>query len=319
VASFNRVLITGGCGFIGSNLIETLRRNQSCEIRVLDNESSGSARDIAQFDVELIEGDITEVSDVNRALKGVDVVVHLAADTRVLDSIANPEHNFRTNVIGTFNILSRMKEAGVTTIVNASTGGAILGEVEPPVHEGMAASPLAPYGASKLSAEGYCSAFSGAYGFSATSLRFSNVYGPRSYHKGSVVAHFFKQITAGKELIVYGDGTQTRDYVFVGDLCDGILHAMQSGQSGVLQLGTGIATTINELIDHFRALLGAQFPIQVRYEPFRPGELRNTWCDIEKARRAFGYDPQTRIASGLARTWDWFREAMPASPTAVVS
>jgi UDP-glucose 4-epimerase len=319
VASFKRVLITGGCGFIGSNLIELLRTHDNCEIRVLDNESSGSKSDVAQFDVDLICGDITDATDVAAALKGVDMVVHLAADTRVLDSIAAPEHNFRTNVAGTFNILSRMKDAGVTRIVNASTGGAILGEVEPPVHEEMAASPLAPYGASKLAAEGYCSAFSGAYGFSATSLRFSNVYGPRSYHKGSVVAHFFKQITAGKELVVYGDGTQTRDYVFVGDLCEGILLAMQSGQSGVFQLGTGIATTINELIDQFRILLGHEFQINVRYEPFRAGELRNTWCDIEKSRRAFGYDPQTRIASGLARTWSWFREALPESPTAVVS
>ncbi len=319
MANFNRVLITGGCGFIGSNLIELLRARESCEIRVLDNESSGSRGDLARFDVDLITGDITNETDVTSALRGVDIVVHLAADTRVLDSIKAPEHNFRTNVAGTFNILSRMKEAGVTRIVNASTGGAILGEVEPPVHEEMAASPLAPYGASKLAAEGYCSAFSGAYGFSATSLRFSNVYGPRSYHKGSVVAHFFKQITAGQELVVYGDGTQTRDYVFVEDLCDGIFLAMQSGQSGVFQLGTGIATTINELIDQFKNLLGAEFSIKVRYEPFRAGELRNTWCDIEKARRAFGYDPQTRIAAGLARTWQWFREAMPASPTAVVS
>jgi UDP-glucose 4-epimerase len=309
-AEFTRVLITGGCGFIGSNLIELLRRNENCEIRVLDNESSGSKSDIAAFGVDFVGGDVNDATAVAKAVKGVDLVVHLAADTRVIDSIAAPEPNFRTNVSGTFNLLCRMREAGITRIVNASTGGAILGEVEPPVHEEMAAAPLSPYGASKLAAEGYCSAFTGAYGFLATSLRFSNVYGPRSYHKGSVVAHFFKRILEGKDLSVYGDGTQTRDYVFVEDLCEGILLAMKSGTGGVFQLGTGVPTTINELISLIRENLGSEFPVTVRYEAFRPGELRNTWCDIRKARSALGYDPKTPVALGLLRTWGWFREAM---------
>jgi UDP-glucose 4-epimerase len=314
--SFTKVLVTGGCGFIGSNLIELLRDREDCQIAVLDNESTGSLRDIADFGVQFVRGSIEDPAAVAEALRGVDLVVHLAADTRVIDSIAAPEVNFRTNVAGTFNLLCRMKDAGVRRIVNASTGGAILGEVEPPVHEGMAASPLAPYGASKLAAEGYCSAFAGAYGFSAMSLRFSNVYGPRSYHKGSVVAHFFKRILEGRELVVFGDGSQTRDYVFVGDLCEGILSAMKSGLSGVYQLGTGIPTTIDELISQMKAALGDEFAIAVRHEDFRPGELRRTWCDIEKARAAFGYNPQTPLAQGLSQTWRWFRDAMAARPDA---
>lgn len=316
MGTFRSILVTGGCGFIGSNLIELLRQREDCDIRVLDDESTGSKRDIAPFDVEIIEGDIADARCVDKALKGVDVVVHLAADTRVVDSIAKPEQNFRTNVAGTFNLLCRMKEAGVSRIVNASTGGAILGEVEPPVHEGMAAAPLSPYGASKLAAEGYCSAFAGAYGFSATSLRFSNVYGPRSYHKGSVVAHFFRQILAREELVVYGDGSQTRDYVFVGDLCEGILMVLKSGARGVFQLGTGVPTTINELIAKMEGVLGDDLELRVRYEPFRPGELRHTWCDISNARRAFGYTPGTALDVGLRRTWEWFSEAMVAGKTA---
>jgi UDP-glucose 4-epimerase len=316
VQPLKSVLITGGCGFIGSNLIKLLRERESCSIRVLDDESTGSKRDIDAFDVEVIHGDIGDAKLVQKALAGVDVVVHLAADTRVIDSIADPEKNFRTNVLGTFNLLCRMREGGVTRIVNASTGGAILGEIEPPAHEEIAASPLAPYGASKLAVEGYCSAFAGAYGFSAMSLRFSNVYGPRSYNKGSVVAHFFKRILAGEDVVVYGDGSQTRDYVFVEDLCEGIVRAMKSEGSGVFQLGTGKPTSINELLELIKQVVGSGFPFAARYEDFRPGELRHTWCDITKARRALGYDPKTPVRDGLARTWAWFREAMAVKKTA---
>ena len=310
MARFSRVLITGGCGFIGSNLIELLRRDDNCEIRVLDNESTASKKDLSGFDVDVVLGDICDTSVVARAIKNVDLVVHLAADTRVMDSIADPERNFRTNVIGTFNLLDLMRKGGINRIVNASTGGAILGEVEPPVHEEIAAAPLSPYGASKLAAEGYCSAFAGSYGFSATSLRFSNVYGPRSYHKGSVIAHFFKRLLAGEDLVVYGDGEQIRDFVFVGDICEGIHLAMRAQKSGVFQLGSGIPTSVNQLLDQMKAMLGDQFRVGVRYEPFRAGELRRTWCDIAKARRALEYDPKTRLPEGLAQTWGWFREAM---------
>ena len=308
--SFKRILITGGCGFIGSNLIDVLRSRDNVEIRVLDNEATGSRDELAEFDVEMLFGDVADPAVVDRALANVDLVVHLAADTRVMDSIADPEQNFRTNVVGTFNLLCRMRSAGVDRIVSASTGGAILGEIEPPVHEAMAASPLSPYGASKLSAEGYCSAFSGAYGFAATSLRFSNVYGPRSYHKGSVIAQFFKRLLADEDLVVYGDGTQTRDFVFVSDLCEGIVLAMKSGTSGVFQLGSGIPTTLNELIDEMRSTVGTDRRVSVRFEPFRAGEIHRTWCDIGKARRSLGYDPKTTLAEGLARTWGWFRRAM---------
>ncbi len=307
---FSRVLITGGCGFIGSNLINLLRKRVDCEIRVLDNCTSGSERDIAEFNVELIVGDINDADAVAKAVKNVDLVVHLAADTRVVESISAPERNFQTNVVGTFNLLCSMRTAGVSRIVNASTGGAILGEIDPPAHENIAASPVSPYGASKLAAEGYCSAFAGVYGFSATSLRFANVYGPRSYHKGSVVAHFFKQLLARQTLVVFGDGAQTRDYVFVEDICDGIMRAMESAESGVFQLGTGTPTSVNELIALMTNVVGDEFPVQVRYEPFRSGELRRSWCDIAKARRVLKYDPRTSLAGGLARTWEWFQQSM---------
>lgn len=305
--SKDRILITGGCGFVGANLIEILREKTDYHIRVLDNESMGRADWIKQFEVEFTHGDIRSYEDLRDALKDIDLVVHLAADTRVMDSILDPTLNFETNVAGSFTLLSTMREMGVQSLVNASTGGAILGEVPPPVSEEMVPNPVSPYGASKLAVEGYCSAFAGAYGMSATSLRFSNVYGVHSYHKGSVVAHFYKNILAGRPLIVYGDGSQTRDYVFSRDLAVGILSAMNSGKSGVYQLGTGRPTTINELIEEMRRIVGANYDFDVKYENFRDGEIRHTYCNIDKAKKKLGYAPSTELREGLEFTWEWFK------------
>jgi len=267
----------------------------------------GRADWIKQFEVEFICGDIRNIEDLRSALKNINLVVHLAADTRVIDSIVDPTLNFETNVAGSFALLSTMREMGVQRLVNASTGGAILGEVPPPVSEEMVPNPVSPYGASKLAVEGYCSAFAGAYGMSAASLRFSNVYGVHSYHKGSVVAHFYKNILAGRPLTIYGDGSQTRDYVFSRDLAAGILSAMKSGKSGVYQLGTGRPTTINGLIEEIRKVVERNYTVDVKYENFRDGEIRHTYCAIDKAIRDLNYAPATDLREGLEVTWEWFK------------
>jgi UDP-glucose 4-epimerase len=299
-----KVLITGGCGFIGSNLVAHLLEAGGYAVSVLDNEVLGKREHIESKEIAFVRGDVRDRATVEQAVAGMDVVVHLAADTRVMDSIADPTFNFENNVVGTFNLLWAMKQAGVTRLVNASTGGAILGEVPPPVHEGMLPEPQSPYGASKLAAEGYCSAFAGSFGMRTLSLRFSNVYGPRSFHKGSVVAAFCKRILEGKPLIVYGDGSQVRDYVFTEDLCSGIRAAIESDHNGVLQLGTGVGTDLNRLIDILKKTV--ERPVEVEYQDFRAGEIRNTFCDISKARRVLGYDPSTTLEDGIRRTWDWF-------------
>jgi UDP-glucose 4-epimerase len=302
-----RVLITGGCGFVGANLIAHLNAAGGHEVRVLDNESLGKREHIAGLDAEFVHGDIRDARALASALAGMEAVIHLAADTRVIDSIANPELNFDVNVIGTFRLLQAMREVGITRLVNASTGGAILGEVPPPVHEEMVPRPLSPYGASKLAVEGYCSAFAASYGFKPVSLRFSNVYGPRSFHKGSVVAAFMKRILAGKPLIVYGDGEQTRDYVFVSDLCQGIVAGLRTERPGVYQLGTGRPMSINGLIAAISTVVAPR-RVEVVHEPARAGEVMHTWCDISRARAGLGYDPSTPLAEGLAETWAWFTE-----------
>jgi UDP-glucose 4-epimerase len=302
-----RVLITGGCGFVGSNLTRAIvARGRADSLVVLDDETMGSPRDLPEVALEYHKGDIRDLDLVSRVVKGCDTIIHLAANTRVIESIEDPTLNFEVNVRGTFNVLLAARDAGVRRVVMASTGGAILGDVEPPVHEGMVPQPAAPYGASKLAAEGYGHAFAGSYGMQITALRFSNVYGPRSYRKGSAVAHFFKQILDGKPIVVYGDGSQVRDFVFVGDLCRGILQAIDADVSGVFQLGSGVPTSINELLVEMERVVGAGRWPGVQYADWRAGEVRRTYCDVAKARGAFDFRPETPLAAGLDATWRWF-------------
>ena len=304
-----RVLITGGAGFIGSNLVAHLAAAGSYEIVVLDDESLGSLERLREHGVRAIKADILDDAALDRALEGVEIVVHLAADTRVVESIENPEKNFHVNVLGTFRLLQKARAAGVERFVNASTGGAILGEVTPPIDETMAANPASPYGASKLAAEGYCSAFHQAYGLSTISLRFSNIYGLRSWHKGSVVAGFFKRILNNEELVIFGDGSQVRDYLFAGDLVMGIERAMQSTVAGPVQLASGCPTSLTELVDLMLGIVGSDYDIRIRHEPFRAGEVRATWCDISRARDVLNFEPRTSLEDGLRRTWNWFQSA----------
>lgn len=310
-----KVLITGGCGFVGSNLIrQFLERGRGEQIAVLDNETMGSPRDLPDSGIEYHKGDICDLDLVSRVVKGCDTIIHLAANTRVIESIEDPTLNFEVNVRGTFNILLAARDAAVPRVVMASTGGAILGDVEPPVHEGMVPQPAAPYGASKLAGEGYGYAFAGSYGMQVTALRFSNVYGPRSYRKGSAVAHFFKQVLDGKSITVYGDGSQIRDFVFVVDLCRGILQAIDADVSGVFQLGSGKPTSINELLVDMKQVVGDGGWPDVHFADWRAGEVRKTYCDITKAHQAFGFTPETRLVDGLQETWRWFlsQTAKPA-------
>ena len=303
------VLITGGCGFIGANLVRVLTELDLVRsIRVVDDESSGCRGAIAPCDVEFVKGDIRDRDLMRRALRNIDAVVHLAADTSVIESLADPMKSFDVNVAGSFQLLMLMREAGVSRLVNASTGGALLGEATPPVHEEMIPRPTSPYGAAKASVEAWCSAFAGSYGLESVSLRFSNVYGPMSLHKGSVVATFIRRILDGAPLVVYGDGSQTRDYVFVDDLCEGVVAAMTAGRSGAFQLGSGIGTTINRLIEEITKVIDSGYRPRVRYEPFRVGEVRHNWTDVRKARDELGWTPRTSLPAGLARTWSWFRD-----------
>lgn len=305
-SALTKIVVTGGAGFIGLNLINHLQNCGPFELTVIDDESLGSRQHINNSRVHFIKGDIRDDNALDEAFAGQDAIVHLAADTRVIDSIENPSHNFSVNVVGTFKVLRKALENNVKRFISASTGGAILGDAIAPVHEDMVANPLSPYGASKLMMEGYLSAFSNSYGLSTCALRFSNIYGPRSFHKGSVVAHFFKQLLHDKELVIYGDGTQARDFLYTGDLVNAIHKAIVGSQQGVFQLGSGKPTTLNELLSVISDVTEIK-DLPVKYLPFRAGEIHTTWCDISKAQKELNFNPQTTLKDGLAETWDWFQ------------
>jgi UDP-glucose 4-epimerase len=302
----SRILVTGGCGFVGVNLIPALLK-RSHEVRILDNLSTGRREDVESLKVELLVGDIRNEADAARALQGVDEVVHLAAHTRVMDSIEDPRTNFEINALGTLNLLLVASKSRVKKFVMASTGGAILGEKQPPVHEEMVARPLSPYGASKLAGEGYLSAFHGSYGLETVALRFSNVYGPYSYLKASAVAAFYKRILQAQPLTVYGDGNQTRDFLFTEDLVAAVLLTLEKAPGGeVFQIASGRETSVNELISTMREVV-PEARIQVKHEPARRGEILRNYSDISKARNMLGYSPQTDLRTGLKKTWNWFQ------------
>jgi UDP-glucose 4-epimerase len=305
-----RCLITGGAGFIGANLIRSLSRTGTA-IRVLDNLTTGRAEDLDGLPVELVVGDIRDRKTVDRVMAGVQIVIGLAAHTGVVQSVENPAEDMAINVAGTLNLLEAAVAHGVERFIFASTGGAIVGEAVPPVHEEMPPRPLSPYGAGKLAGEGYCSAFWGSYGLKTVPLRFSNIYGPFSYHKGSVIAKFCRQVQARRELTIYGDGEQTRDFLFVEDLCRAISLAMtaQVPFGEPIQLGTGKETTINALVGHLRQVVGAdQFP-PLRQVPARPGEVQRNFMNISRAWKYLHFAPATDLAAGLRKTWQWFQES----------
>ena len=301
-----RVLVTGGCGFVGCNLIEALAIRGYDAISVLDDESTGSRHHLSRT-VDLTVADIKNLDAVDEAARKADVVIHLAADTRVMDSLLDPQANFATNVIGTFSLLEAMRRHGKTRIINASTGGAIVGDAPPPVHEQMVPRPLSPYGASKLAVEGYLSAYAGGYGLTPVSFRFANVYGPLSFHKGSVVAAFFKNVLAGEPITVYGDGSQTRDFVFVGDLVETVADAVEHDVVGVFQLGSGVPTSVNALLSEMSAVTGEDLVKQVNYVPARAGEVHYTYCDVSLAQAELAFAPSTSLREGLTATWNWFQ------------
>jgi UDP-glucose 4-epimerase len=299
-----RVLVTGGAGFIGSALVRLLAERGD-EVRVYDNLSTGSAELLEGTGAELVQGDVRDLDALERAAERHDVVFHLAAGTGVLPSIEDPFADFDLNAGGTLAALWVARRVGAGRFVFSSSN-APLGAGAYPASEEKPVAPLSPYGAGKAAGEAYCSAFHGAYGLDAVAVRFSNAYGPRSAHKGNVIPLFLKRILAGRELVVYGDGTQTRDFVFAEDLAAGlVLASTVEGIGGeVFQLASGAETSLNTLVSLLAEVTGRE--PTVRHEPARPGEILRNYSLIDKARSRLGYAPETELSAGLRRTFDWF-------------
>lgn len=294
--------LTGGAGFIGTNLIRMIESGYpDWTIRVFDNMSNPSGDGLGR--AELTTGDIEDAESLAAWVEGLDCVVHLAAHTRVVDSIDQPVPSLMTNIVGSLTVFEAMRAKGVRKLVCASTGGALLGDVAPPIHEAMVPSPLSPYGAGKMAVEGLMSAYAGSYGFDAVALRFSNVYGPHCAKKESVVAAFLKSISRTGAVTVYGDGHQTRDFVYVTDICRSILAALDLNGFHAIQVASGVPTSVLTLINQIRAVTGLQF--DVRHEPARVGEVIETYCEIAKARSLLGLQSPVPLKRGLERIWSW--------------
>lgn len=318
-------LITGGAGFLGVNLIEhILKLSPHANIRVLDNLSVGTEDDlrgVCEFrkvgisdieggpsGVELLVGDVKNYGEAFAASKGSDITVHLAANTGVAPSVEDPRADMEANIIGTFNMLEASRQNNVAKFIFASSG-APLGEVDPPIHEEKVPKPVSPYGASKLAGEGYCSAYFRTFGLKTVPLRFGNVYGPRSKHKNSVVAKFFKSALKGEPLEIYGDGNQTRDFIFIEDLIRAVLLAAAAEVGGeVFQIATYKETTVNEIAEKIKDIVERKTGISVPviYGQRRTGDVRRNYSDISKAEGMLGFKPLYDLEAGIEKTFDYF-------------
>src|SRR5438105_1304787 len=315
-ADIERVLITGGCGFIGSNLVRFLAERTTWKLRALDDLRTGRLEYVReQGPAEVHTGSVADREAVRRALAGVDTVVHLASQTGVQPSVEDPAGDFEGNLSVTFSMLEASRAAGVERFVFASSGAAV-GEVNP-IHEEVVPKPLSPYGAGKLAGEAYCRAFAASFGLHTVALRFSNVYGPFSAHKRNAVPNFVKRSLTGEPIVIYGDGSQTRDFVYVEDLCDAIHRALTTGgiAGEVFQVARGVETSVADLAALVKEVTGSAS--EIRFEPKRSGEVYKSRADISKARRVLGFDPTVDLREGIARTADWYRQHW--LPTAAAS
>ncbi len=302
-----KTLITGGRGFIGVNLTQLLA--QSRELRILDNLERCSTTGWNDGIVDFSQKDIVDSNSLKPSFDQVDHVVHLAAYGSVIESIRDPDSNFAVNVQGTLNVLQASVDAGVRRLVFASTGGALIGDATPPVDENSLPKPISPYGASKLCGEAYCHAFAKSYGIETVCLRFGNVYGPHSAHKKGAVTTFIKALMKDEPIVIFGDGSASRDYVYVNDLCVGIAAALDAQIKGanVFHLASGRETTVLELANILRRIAGKpNHPIEFR--PARIGEVVRNFAQYGKAAEILSFHPHTALEDGLEKTFLWFEE-----------
>ena len=243
------------------------------------------------------------------SVKDIDVIVHLAANTGVAPSVENPQADMEANVIGTLNVLEAARREGVKRVVFASSG-APAGDVEPPIHEEIAPHPVSPYGASKLAGEGYCSAYYRTFGITTIILRFGNVYGPGSSHKSSIVAKFIRLGLKGEKCEIYGDGKQTRDFIYIDDLVDAILKAAAFHTGGeIFQVATSRENTVNEVAEILKEELGQKgIAMLLEHGLSRKGDVRRNFSNTDKARKFLGWQAEVDLREGIKRTVDWFMD-----------
>ena len=300
----NKVLVTGGCGFIGSHLVPLLLE-RGYAVTVFDNFSTGKLDNLGTFsrhsNLSIVRGDIREGADLHEALKGVEDVVHLAALIDVAASVVDPIGTHEVNVTGTLNVLNEAAKSGVRRVVFASSTAVYGHAVSLPVGESSVLQPISPYAASKASGEAYCSAFSRCFGLETVMLRFFNVYGPRNENSpySGVITKFLRAASEGRSLDVYGDGEQTRDFIYVSDVARALVLALEKRglHDDIFNICTGVQTSINGLIDALRSVFGKDLAIS--YSLVREGDIKYSYGDPSKAAEGLGFRSRVRIEAGL--------------------
>jgi nucleoside-diphosphate-sugar epimerase len=304
-------LVTGGAGFIGSNIVEELLRRGE-KVRVLDNLATGKRENLEGFTdrIEFLEGDIRNYHIVREAVEGVDVILHQAALPSVPRSVRDPITSNQVNVDGTLNILHAAKEAKVKRVVSASSSSVYGDTPTLPKHEGMTPKPLSPYAVSKLAGETYSRVFHGMYGLETIALRYFNVFGPRqdpSSQYSAVIPKFIRAMLQDRAPVIYGDGTQSRDFTYVANVVEANIRAATAAcETGItMNCACHGQVTLLELVEALNAILGKN--IQPEFSKDRPGDIKHSFADIELMKKALGFTPPIDFRTGLQLTCQFYR------------
>ncbi|MEW5950792.1 MAG: SDR family oxidoreductase [Elusimicrobiota bacterium] len=303
-------LVTGGAGFIGSNITEELLKRKK-KVRIFDNFSTGKMSHIEEFKdkIEIFKGDLRKPSDLKKALKGVTYVIHQAALRSVPKSVDNPTDANEVNVTGTLNLLMAAKEAKVKRVVYASSSSVYGDNKVFPQREDLKPSPISPYAVSKLAAENYCVMFHKTYGLETVSLRYFNVFGPKQDPESlysAVIPKFIELAAAKKPLVIHWDGKQSRDFTYVKNVAEiNILAAQNPKAAGkVYNVAVGNTISLLEIVKMLEEICG--YKLEKTFTPMRKGDIRKTWADVSSLKRDFGYKPAVLFREGLENTWKWF-------------
>jgi UDP-glucose 4-epimerase len=304
-----KTLVTGGGGFIGSNLVRALLERGD-DVRVLDNFSTGNRENLAGLDVEVVEGDLRSYERVHNAVRGVETVFHLGALGSVPRSVQDPLTSNAVNVDGTLNVLLAARDEGVRRVVFSSSSSVYGIRRELPVTEDQAPDPLSPYGVAKLAAERYCVSFSRVYeSFESVVVRYFNVFGPRQSPRSQYAAMiplFITAIAAGRPITIDGDGEQSRDFTYVANVVDGTIRAADAGgvSGRIFNLAASAPATVNQVAETIGRILDR--PVEKVFGPPRAGDIRDSWADIGQARESLGWEPSIGLEDGLRLTYDTF-------------
>jgi nucleoside-diphosphate-sugar epimerase len=309
-----RYLVTGGAGFIGSNLVRYILE-KGHEVAVLDNLATGKRENLTQVidRIEFVEADIRDRSAVDRAVAGCTAIFHQAALGSVPRSVEDPVTSHDVNVNGTVCVLESARAAGVKRVVFAASSSAYGNQEVSPKHEGMVPMPISPYAASKVACEAYMRGYAAAYGMEAISLRYFNVFGPRQDPEGpyaAVIPQWVGRLLRGQKPIVFGDGEQSRDFCYIDNACQANWLAAEAPadvcDGRAINIACNRRTTLNEILLQLRRLLGIETdPV---YQAPRPGDIKHSLADVSLARETIGYEPRVFFAEGLARSIDWYKE-----------